>query len=189
VFKATPGEWEQLIALAGLPSADLRGHGNPTDEVPLPPPRKMDVSAKPGGGTSPVDMAAISATNADTGRLGEEWVIEHEQKRLLAEGHPELAGRVEHVAVTQGDGLGYDVLSFETDGTPRRIEVKTTRNGASASFYASVNEVQKSRELAPEWMLYRVHDINDIPQLRISRKPLDQYDLQPTVYRVPIWTG
>ena len=41
-----------------------------------------------------------------------------------------LAARVDRVSETRGDGLGYDVLSFETSGRERLIEVKTTNYGA-----------------------------------------------------------
>lgn len=42
-------------------------------------------------------------------------------------GRGSLADRVEHVAVTVGDGEGFDVHSFEADGSDRFIEVETTR--------------------------------------------------------------
>jgi hypothetical protein len=36
-----------------------------------------------------------------------------------------LAAAVRHVAVFEGDGAGYDVASFELDGSERFVEVKT----------------------------------------------------------------
>jgi hypothetical protein len=34
-----------------------------------------------------------------------------------------------------GDGLGYDIASFEASGGPRLIEVKTTAAGKVLSFH------------------------------------------------------
>jgi Domain of unknown function (DUF3883) len=57
-------------------------------------------------------------------------VVALEQQQLRDTGHPDLAGRVRWVARDDGDGLGYDVLSFTGDGRERHIEVKTTALGA-----------------------------------------------------------
>jgi hypothetical protein len=56
--------------------------------------------------------------------------IRLELERLQRAGKRNLADRIEHVARTQGDHLGYDIQSFEEDGRDRLIEVKTTRFGA-----------------------------------------------------------
>lgn len=62
---------------------------------------------------------------------GAEFVVRYEIARLSRENQERLAGKVERVSNTRGDGLGYDVLSFDGDGKERLIEVKTTRYGAS----------------------------------------------------------
>ena len=59
------------------------------------------------------------------GLAGEQFIAEFEARRLHAAGQKSLAERVEHVAGSRGDGLGYDVLSFEVSGEERFIEVKT----------------------------------------------------------------
>ncbi len=41
---------------------------------------------------------------------------------------------IEHVSRTQGDGPGYDIVLFETDGRERMIEVKTTAFDAMTPF-------------------------------------------------------
>jgi len=38
-------------------------------------------------------------------------------------GQPILADKVDHVSQSNGDGLGFDVLSYEADGKERFIEV------------------------------------------------------------------
>ena len=59
------------------------------------------------------DYAAKDALNRKLGRAGEEFIVSRERWYLTAFGRPDFASRVEHVSETQGDGLGYDVLSFD----------------------------------------------------------------------------
>ena len=91
--------------------------------------------------------------NQSLGRAGEELVLEYEQKRLWAAGRRDLANRVQHVSATEGDHLGFDVLSFEADGRDRLIEVKTTQFGALTPFFASKNEVSISEARHSEYQL------------------------------------
>jgi hypothetical protein len=76
----------------------------------------------------------IESRNQSLGIAGEKLVLEFEHQRLWKAGKKDLADRVEHVAQTKGDYLGFDVLSFETDGRERPIEVKMTRFGALTLF-------------------------------------------------------
>ena len=62
---------------------------------------------------------------------------------------------LEHVSQSRGDGLGYDVVSFEADGRERFIEVKTTTFGPMTPFFASAKEVAVSDALAT-FQLYGV---------------------------------
>jgi len=54
-------------------------------------------------------------------------------------GNDKLAERIEHIALTEGDGIGYDIRSFERDGSDRFIEVKTTAYGKQTPFFVSRN--------------------------------------------------
>src|ERR1043166_6864573 len=83
------------------------------------------------------DYLAIEAANHSLGRAGEELVLQYEAQRLHKAGADRLAGKIEHVSVTKGDGLGFDVLSFEADGQERLIEVKTTSFGKRTPFFVS----------------------------------------------------
>jgi hypothetical protein len=76
-----------------------------------------------------------------------------------------LADRVEHVALTRGDDLGYDIHSFELSGQDRLIEVKTTRFGALTPFFASRNEVAVSEERQEQYRLYRLFSFRAAPRL------------------------
>jgi hypothetical protein len=65
-----------------------------------------------------------------------ELVLKLEQYRLAA-GLDSLAAKVEHVSRTRGDGLGFDVLSFDEQGKERYIEVKTTAFAKETPFFVS----------------------------------------------------
>ena len=56
-----------------------------------------------------------------------------------------------------GDGPGYDIKSFNSDGSFRYIEVKTTRGGINTGFFMSSSELTKSR-IIEGYYLYRVYD-------------------------------
>ena len=105
------------------------------------------------------------ARNRSLGRAGEELVLRFEHERLWRAGERILADRIEHVAQTQGDGLGYDIRSFEASGQDRLIEVKTTRFGALTPFFASRNEVEVSEERRDEYQLYRLFCFRAEPRL------------------------
>ena len=104
------------------------------------------------------------ARNQSLGRAGEELVLEFEQQRLWRAGRKALAGRIDHVS-TKGDGHGFDILSFETDGRERLVEVKTTRFGAMNPFFASNNEVAVSEKRSAEYYVYRLFDFSKRPRL------------------------
>jgi hypothetical protein len=104
------------------------------------------------------DYLEMEAQNRKLGLEGEKFVIELEKKRLAAGGCDDLAAKVEHVAETGGDLLGYDVLSFEADGGERHVEVKTTRYGEMTPFFVSPNEVKVSERLDPTYRLFRLFD-------------------------------
>ena len=62
--------------------------------------------------------------NRSLGKAGELFVLEVERKKLANADRPDLARRIWWVAVEEGDGAGYDILSFDPSGKERLIEVK-----------------------------------------------------------------
>jgi hypothetical protein len=102
------------------------------------------------------DFVARDAVNRDLGRRGEEFVVEFERRRLHEGGQRDLVQRIEWTAHVRGDGAGYDVQSFNPDGTARLIEVKTTGLGKYFPFNVTVNEVRCSEARPGEFHLYRV---------------------------------
>src|SRR4051794_39631362 len=107
----------------------------------------------------------IEARNRRLGLAGEEFAIRFEEERLSRAGQKRLAGKIEHVARTRGDGEGYDILSFEESGQERLIEVKTTTFGAYTPLFVTRNEVDVSEERADEYYIYRLFDFRADPKL------------------------
>lgn len=120
-----------------------------------------------------IDYLGIEARNRVLGGDGEEFVVTYEQARLNALGLTTLARRVERVTVTQGDGLGFDVLSFDDDSQEHFIEVKTTQLSAVTPFFISSNEVSFSSEHASQYSLYRVFGFGSDPRMFALRGPVE----------------
>ena len=111
------------------------------------------------------DYLAVESRNSSLGLAGEEFVMAYEFDQLKKMGRRDLADRVEHVAQTQGDGLGFDVLSFDPySGKERLIEVKTTSFDESTPFFVTRNEVARSEQDADKYELYRVFDFRVTPR-------------------------
>ncbi len=111
------------------------------------------------------DYLAREARNRSLGLAGEALVIAYEQNRLWRLGKSLLSEKVEHVSKTKGDGLGYDVLSFDSEGRERFIEVKTTSFGRETPFYVSRNELSFSTEFATQYSLCRVFEFRKKPRM------------------------
>ena len=107
----------------------------------------------------------IESRNQALGLAGEKLVLEYEHKRLWQAGRKDLANRIEHVADSKGDHLGFDILSFETNAREKLIEVKTTRFGSLTPFFASKNEVLVSETRENEYQLYRLFNFAREPKL------------------------
>jgi len=99
--------------------------------------------------------------NKRIGDLGELLVIEMEKQKLINAIKPELAEKVKHVAKDKGDGLGYDILSYDLNGNEIFIEVKTTKRKANSTFFITRNELERSIREQDNFYLYRVFNFND----------------------------
>ncbi len=100
-----------------------------------------------------------------TGLKGERFCYERERRRLTEADRGTLAGDVELVSIT-GTASGYDLLTFETDGTERHVEIKTTteRRDSGYGFWLSESE-RRHAERDPAWRLWRVWDIDGDPEV------------------------
>jgi len=152
-----------------------------------PPSRRHRVAEPP----SWLDLRAVKrdyfereARNRSLGLAGEEFVVEFEHWRLVGIGQRRLADKVEHISKSKGDGLGYDVLSFETDGRERLIEVKTTTFGRDTPFFVSRGELALSRGAKDQFHLYRLFEFRKAPRLFDLAGSLEKHCvLDPVTYR------
>ena len=127
------------------------------------------------------DYVFRDVKNRALGFAGELKVIEFEKRRLASASRPDLASRVEHVADTQGDRLGYDVLSFEPNGLERFIEVKTTLYSIKTPFFVTGNEVAASGFYGDQFFLPRLFTFTRRPGMYSLNGPIqDSCQLQPT---------
>ena len=135
-----------------------------------------------------IDFARRDAMNRHLGQLGEKFAVEVEKRRLLYHERDDLAAKVEWVAETIGDGLGFDVLSFdEGDDSERFIEVKTTGMGKYHPFYVTANEVRCSEDCPERFRLYRVFDFAREPRVYVVGGALSrECRLEPVEYRASV---
>jgi hypothetical protein len=148
-----------------------------------PPSSYPTTSAKRRARCVDVDWATVTAESRRLGEQGERFVRDMELRRLHDAGRADLAARVEWVAETCGDGLGYDIRSYDEDGSEVFIEVKTTRRPATSRFFISENERRCSAEYGEAYRLYRVFNFGCAPRLFRLKGPLDLVlDLEPTTY-------
>jgi hypothetical protein len=126
-------------------------------------------------GALKVDFVRLDAENRRLGRIGEEWALEFEARRLTdVARRPELVKRMVWVSNVEGDGAGYDIRSFEADGAPRLIEVKTTGLGKCHAFAVSRNEVAVSERDAERYHLYRLFRFGTSPRLYMLQGALSR---------------
>jgi hypothetical protein len=122
--------------------------------------------------------------NRSLGRAGESFVLDLERRLLAGAARPDLARKVRWVAAEDGDGAGYDVLSFDERGRDRLIEVKTTNGSARTPFYLSRNEREVADERPEDWCIYRVHLFAKQPRVFTLAPPLEEaVHLRPETWR------
>lgn len=119
------------------------------------------------------------------GESGEAFVLEFERYRLTKAGRADLAKDVEWRSKTQGDGLGYDIRSFDPHYEKELfLEVKTTNSGKYQPFFISENERVCSNHFASKFRLYRVYELKSRPRLFILPGEVEQHvQLLPQQYR------
>jgi hypothetical protein len=121
------------------------------------------------------DVAGRDERNRALGRAGEERVLAHERSVLRSVGRDDLAQKVRWVSEEEGDGAGYDIASFATNGQPRLIEVKTTNGWERTPFHITRNELAVAEERRSEWRLLRLWNFSREPKAFELHPPLDAH--------------
>lgn len=136
-----------------------------------------------------IDWNAIQNSKNYTGALGEEIVM-----KLLTEEAEEKGLKTPiHASVVKGDGLGFDIISFNEDGDEQRIEVKTTKTNQEYGFIMTSGELEVSKQPGAKYFIYRIYNLKIDTEkgvgtysLEIYEGPIDvnKYQLKPTSYKV-----
>ncbi len=128
--------------------------------------------------------------NRTLGRAGEQFVINVERHRLIGADRTDLARKIRWIAAEEGDGAGYDVLSFDLTGRERLLEVKTTNGSARTPFFLTRNERAVAKERPTDWCIYRVHLFATEPRIFTIAPPLEQaVNLTPETWRASFRAG
>jgi hypothetical protein len=122
--------------------------------------------------------------NRNLGEEGEKLVIAYEKWRLIKASKESLADRIEWVSKEKGDGTGYDILSKNTNGTDRYVEVKTTKLSKETPIYLTKNEISFAKTNSKEFFLYRVFNFGPKPQLFIKEGNYEGFcTIQPITFK------
>lgn len=128
--------------------------------------------------------------NRKLGLRGEELVIQFERDRLNDLGLNHLVDKVEHTSQLVGDGVGYDIKSFDENGNEIYIEVKTTKGGKTTGFFISPNEIKFSRMMRDQYYLYRIcnysYETNTGICMIFNGSIEDYVHLRPTEFKAVI---
>ncbi len=121
--------------------------------------------------------------NRKLGRDGEELVFQFEREKLQRLDRPDLAKKIRWISEEDGDGAGYDILSFDKKGKERFLEVKTTVGSDITPFYITRNELSLSSERPEAFRLCRVFDFSIRPRMFELEPPLENFvHLSPLSY-------
>jgi hypothetical protein len=189
-----PGFLERLAAAPTLNPLEVQQISAPKFDRIIEAPPEKTIAPRPNFKpwlslkARKVDFAALDAANRRLGKLGEQFVFDLERYRLRSAGRDDLAERVVWASQDIGDGLGFDIISFDdADDTERKLEVKTTGLGKFFPFYVTSNEVRCSEDIPQEYHLFRVFDFGREPRLYILHGSLRQLcQLDPVLYRAVI---
>ena len=131
------------------------------------------------------EFKALQEKRRRTGEEGELFVLNHERSYLRQNGRPDLAARVRHVSL-EDVGAGYDIASFELDGSDKYIEVKSN-SGASRYFELTVNELRTAERRGSTYWLYIVRDVARNPRVTTIHNPASKvgeaFELEPSSFR------
>lgn len=153
---------------------------------PEPPERIPHVAkSRPSYLAKRIDFSERERRNRQLGERAEEFVLRMERQRLTAQGRPDLAAEVEWSSKERGDGLGFDIRSFDAIGDQERfLEVKATKSGKYQPFFISENERSFSNEFSAAFRLYRVYDFGLASRFFILPGAIEQHvHLMPQNYR------
>jgi hypothetical protein len=163
-------EFDKQVEIEKQPQQDIFEEDN------LPQQKSIKIRPK-------INYVEREIRNSKLGEEGEKWVLEFEEQKLKNLGLTDLANEIVWASKNVGDGLGYDIISFNSQREKIYIEVKTTCLGKFSAFYLTKKELEVSVEIN-NYKIYRVFDFDKETKIYIVEDNLiNQLDLTPTTYR------
>ncbi len=125
-----------------------------------------------------IDYAERDANNKIVGDFAEQVVIKYEKENLLTLGKKKFASQVTQVSL-ESDSYGYDVLSYDSSGKEKHIEVKAVKGKPNSSFrfFISENEIAVAKS-DKDYHLYVVFDY-------VSQTPCIYKMVNPFLNKIP----
>jgi len=181
---------QRVDSVSFAPSKDLDGAG-------LADPASFFLEAPPelrqAGETLPDYISALvrkfdpverDMKNRALGEAGEKFVLEHEKRFLTLTGRKDLADDVRWVSKVEGDGAGYDILSFTDRGDQKFVEVKTTLGGSRTPFFISRNEYSFCERNQQNYNLVRLYSFRkDVRGFELRGRIEDHVKLSTETFR------
>ena len=126
------------------------------------------------------DYLEREARNQQLGEAGELFVINFERARLMRAEKASLADRIEQVSATEGPSAGFDIRSFEENGSDRFVEAKTTKYGMYTPFFRR-RTIRVLEDNAANYHIYRLFHFGETPRFfTLSGYVADRCQLTPS---------
>jgi hypothetical protein len=186
-IEAHPELEEMFTVFATNGTVDVKNRKVEFEKFVEAPPEKKSIVLEPGlTYRRPVRINYLEMEQANRllGLSGEEIALNFERWRLQREGKDSLAEQIEWVSRDRGDGLGYDILSRNSNGTDRYIEVKSTKLTKEAPIFFSKNEYEFAKGKSSNFHLYRVFNLKDDPKMFMVNGAYDEFCVsEPVKYK------
>lgn len=135
-----------------------------------------------------IDYAKLHEGLETIGKLGEKYVLEYEKKYLQGTDYQDKVS----MSPSYNHENGFDILSYELDGRPVMIEVKTTTGPQETPFYVTERERQTAEKTKAEGKLYRLYrvsnimarDRNNIQLKKFKELSEDYFEISGLIYKV-----
>jgi len=139
-----------------------------------------------------IDYSVQSKKFKRIGDRGEQIVIRVERQILIKNGKKDLAEKVDQIS-KRDDSIGYDIKSYDIDGTEKYIEVKSTLKPIGfCNIFISSNELQVSKN-KDNYYFYIVYDVGTKKPKIWKIKGVDLLDdgnveIEPIMYKIALNT-
>ena len=107
-----------------------------------------------------LDYERINKERKLIGDAGEELVY-NDQIQYVKKHMPEYLNNIRQVSKLDGDGAGYDICSFDTEGKLIYIEVKSTTGKKETPFYMSASEYSFYELHKESYVIARVYEFEN----------------------------